>query len=89
MRKYLVLVTAVATKQNPNFAGEVRHYYYGKDQHLVASDGDHYIYNKMYPTEVEEFGYDTEASAKRSWVYNNTQNTDFWKSAVAIIPVEL
>ena len=36
MNRYIIKVTATATSDNPNFAGEVHTYYYGKNQSRIS-----------------------------------------------------
>ena len=97
MTKYLVKSTSVGTKTNPNFAGEIAISYYGKDQKMVGHEGTHYS-DMNFPLKdylIEEYGYNRESDAKRSWIYKNIKETDgkdaygFWESTVEIIKVEV
>ena len=50
---------ATATNDNPNFAGEVKTYYYGKKQARLDDEG------KVLKWCVDEYGYSTKATANR------------------------
>lgn len=38
--RYIIKVTATATSDNPNFAGEVKTYYFGKGQFLISDKAE-------------------------------------------------
>ena len=50
---------ATATNDNPNFAGEVKTYYYGKKQAHLDDEG------KVLKWCVDEYGYSKKAMAER------------------------
>lgn len=74
--RYLIKVTATAKPNNPNFAGAVITYYYGRSQILVGVHSE----GVMPPEEMEipscyvkEYGYNTRNTkrAERFWTSNN------------------
>ena len=85
---YLVKVIATATEKNRNFAGIVNEYLYGKDQKLLGYK-DEYLggYKRPYQFMVDDYGYRRECDAKKSWIFRNTKDTEFWKNEVLIIKV--
>lgn len=88
--RYLIKVTATAKPNNPNFAGAVITYYYGRSQILVGVHSE----GIMPPEEMEipscyvkEYGYKTRNTkkAERFWTSLTTEenfidpdNPDFW-----------
>ena len=92
MKKYIVMSTSFATKENPNFAGQVAISYYGKNQKLIGHVGTHAkaTYSEL-PLEnwlIKEYGYNRLCDAKRSWIFKNPENTQFWRSNTEIIEIE-
>ncbi len=73
MKKFLIKETAVGTKDNPNFAGVVNHYYFGKGH---ASNIGRTVFESDYAPDAEyfkdraiyhlarEYGYSSEAACK-------------------------
>ena len=93
MTKYIVRSISKATEANDNFAGEVILAHYGKENHLINHCGSHAnAIWRSYPAwarDIREYGYDTEAAARRNWTYRNPENTKFWTSTVSILKVEV
>ena len=96
MKKYLVKITSVATKENPIFAGEIDINYYGRGESHIAHEGNHgdgiYRIGKLEDINsywIEKDGYNRECDAKRSYMYKNPENTKYWKSTAEIITVEI
>lgn len=95
MKKYIVKEDSVATAENKNFAGETQIAYFGKEDTCLGAEGTHI--DRYCPTSqtglnmymVKEYGYDTEAQARRNWTYRNPENSKWWKSTVSIIAVEV
>ena len=83
---YAVKVVATATEKNKNFAGEVSVYWYGKEQTLLGFK-DRYLggNHEPYPLMIREYGYRRESDARRSWMYKNSENTEFWEYEVSIV----
>ena len=81
MTKYLVKITATATDDNPNFAGETKTYYYGKGE---AEKG-----KLTLKTFAVMYGYKTAQTAARSWIYRNLHLERYWNNEAEIIAVEV
>ena len=89
MKKYLVKEISTATKDNPNFAGNVQVAIYGKDQKLISLNGSEYDDFDFGEYGIKEYGYNRECDAKRSWIYKNPENTKYWTSTVEVICIEI
>lgn len=89
MKRFLVKTVATATQENPNFAGAVHEYLYGKEQKLVAASGDPWINQEAYPAMIRDYGFSRECDARRSWIYKNPENSKYWRTEVEIIAVEV
>lgn len=89
MKKYLVKETSYATENNKNFAGMDSVSYYGKGSKRLAHHGSAavacYSVSALHLYQIEEYGYDRECDAKRSWIYKNPENTEHWQSTVEVI----
>ena len=89
MTVYYVKTTCIATKENVYRNGEIHEYYSGKGQEQVACFGSplcgDYDVRKY---KAKDYGYKRVCDAKRSWIYNNPENTKYWKSTVEIVPYE-
>lgn len=78
--RYLIKVTATAKPNNPNFAGAVITYYYGRSQILVGVHSE-----RVDPPEemeisscyVKEYGYNTR-NTKRAERFWTSSNPIFW-----------
>lgn len=95
MKKYLIKTVATATAENPNFAGQVRVYYYGKNQSLLGSSADVGRVRKVNdPSElpkflIEEDAYSRKCDAARSWILNNPEISANWTETTEIVEVEI
>ena len=92
LTKYLVKETSTATPDNKNFAGTVQVAYYGKNQMLIKIETiSGTAINDFDPIQkwnIATYGYGRECDAKRSWIYNNPENTKSWSSTVEIVSIE-
>ena len=89
MKKYLIKEVSTATDDNPNFRGEVQERLYGKGMEMIMCKGTKYDDFDFSMYKYEEYGYDRECDAKKSWVYKNPENTKYWTSTVEIVCVEI
>lgn len=99
--RYLIKVTATANPNNPNYAGAVLTYYYGRGQSLMAvhSEG-------VTPPEemdfctwlIREYGYKTRNTkkAEQFWTSFNTdthfldpENRSYWTYETEIVAYNL
>lgn len=69
--RYIIKVTATATSDNPNFAGDVQTYYYGKAQFMISYREE--PVNALSKYFVTEYGY------KRR--YHAVKASKFWDNA--------
>ena len=62
MKRYFVKLTSTAKDNNPNFAGEVGVYYYGKGEELIKTEGTHLSDRNRDWMSIKgmEFGYKRE-----------------------------
>lgn len=78
-----------ATKNNPNFAGDVSVSIYGKGQKMLAHCGNHaeklHITQKFDPYIAKLYGYRRRHDAWKSWIYKNPENSEYWESEVSIV----
>ena len=90
MTRYLVKETSTATEQNPNYAGDVSIYYFGKAEQMLAREGTHIPRDNFNHIEwyIAEYGYSRKCDAKRAYTYRHPENTKFWTSTVEIVEVE-
>ena len=95
MKKYLIKTVAMATAENPTFAGQVHVLWYGVNQSLLGSSVDLGMVKKVNdPSElpkflIEEYGYSRKCDAARSWILNNPENSKFWTETTEIVEVEI
>ena len=89
MKKYLVKETSTATPSNPNYAGDISIYYFGKAERMIAREGTHLPYDNFDHTEwlIADYGYNRVCDAKRAYAYKHPENTEFWTSEVEIVEV--
>lgn len=90
-RFYLVKSTCKATEHNRNFCRETETYIHGKGEYLLYADTkDKYIAcDLIIPCFVREYGYSRVCDAKRSYIYKHPDNTEYWRSTVEIVAVEV
>lgn len=88
---YVVKSEGTATERNKNFAGETSTCYFGKDCKMLGREGTHCADSNFdFRTwMLNEYGYRRKQDARRSWLYKANRDTEFWKYAVSIIPVEV
>ena len=91
MKRYIIRTVSTATELNKNFAGQTHTYYYGKGQELIAAYGtqDAYIDRNLAAWWIKEYGYSRICDAKRSWILNNPENSEWWNSTAEIVAVEV
>ena len=83
---YLTMNISTATVRNMSFGGEVHTYIHGKEDKLLDADGNRHINcHLLTPYWVRQYGYKTEAEAKRNWSYRNPENTEYWQTESRII----
>ena len=87
--RYLVKTVSTATPENPTHAGSVVTDYYGKAEELLFSDYRGCRYNNLTPALVKEYGYKRECDARRAYSYTHPENTDYWRTTVEIVKVEI
>ena len=80
MTKYMVKVTATATADNPNFAGEVAIYYFGKGEEMIKREGTHLPKDNFDRTGymLAICGYNRKCDAKRSYHYKHQEEGRYW-----------
>lgn len=92
MTKYIVKTTSYATENNKNFSGKMIYGLYGKNQKLLEMGGSYaeerFLDFGMSTYMLREYGYNRECDAKKSWIYKNHENTEYWKSTAEIIAIE-
>lgn len=82
--RYIIKVTATATSDNPNFAREVRTYYYGKNQFLISNSEEPLDALSKYF--LAEYGYKRRCDAiKAAKFWNNTPEAKYWGYKTEII----
>lgn len=86
--RYIIKVTATATSDNPNFAGEVHTYYFGKGQSLISDKVELVdALSKYLPT---EYGYKRRCDAvKAAKFWNDTLGDKHWGYETEIIEYTL
>lgn len=92
MKKYIIKSVSRATDKNLNFKGDVQTWYHGKGQKTLGAyfceNGEFKVHQPMIPAFIEEYGYDRLCDARRSWTFNNPENTEFWETEVEIVEYE-
>lgn len=74
--RYIIKVTVTATSDNPNFAGDVQTYYYGKDQFMISYREE--PVNALSKYLVTEYGYKRRYDAvKASKFWDNAKYWDY------------
>ena len=74
--RYIIKVTATATSDNPNFAGDVKTYYYGKNQFLIINSEEPLDALSKYF--LAEYGYKRRYDAvKASKFWDNAKYWDY------------
>lgn len=80
-----IMCVATATEDNPNFAGEVKTYYYGKKQTRLDDEG------KVLKQYVDEYGYTTKGAASRSlkclekWFNSRVDRFHYWTYEFSVV----
>ena len=84
--RYIIKVTATATSDNPNFAGDVQTYYYGKGQFMISYREE--PVNALSKYLVTEYGYKRKYDAvKASKFWDN--DAKYWDYKTEIIEYTL
>ena len=88
--RYIIKVTATATSDNPNFAGEVHTYYYGKNQSRISESEMVEPMTALSKYFLTEYGYKRRYNAvKASKFWDNTPDDKYWNSVTEIIEYTL
>lgn len=85
--RYIIKVTATATSDNPNFAGEVHTYYYGKDQYLIGDKTSTLEALDKYL--VTEYGYKRRCDAVKASKFWDDYYAKYWDYNVDIVKCAL
>lgn len=86
--RYITKVTATATSDNPNFAGEVKTYYFGKGQFMISDKAEHMDELSRYL--MTEYGYKRRCDAvKAAKFWDNTPDAKYWGYKTEIIEYAL
>lgn len=93
-RYFLVYVKSKATPENPNFAGKVNKYIYGKGDELLFTDSteitDHFNgFNKLWASDIREYGYKRRQDAKRCYSYTHPDNNGYWTSRAYVVEYDV
>ena len=93
-RYFLVLVVATATDSNPSYAGAVRKYVYGKRDELLFTDSEEITkykagYDKLYASDIREYGYTRRQDAKRCYSYTHPDNNGYWTSKAYVVEYDV
>ena len=83
--RYIIKVTATATSDNPSFAGEVKTYYYGKDQFMISYRVE--PVNALSEYLVTEYGYKRRCDAVKASKF--WDNAKYWDYVTEIIEYTL
>lgn len=99
--RYLIKVTATAKPNNPDFAGAVLTYYYGRSQILVGVHSEGIMppeEMETYSWYVKEYGYKTRNTkrAEQFWssyvddrYFIDLDNTDLWTYKAETVAYDL
>ena len=88
MNRYIIKVTATATSDNPNFAGEVHTYYYGKNQSRISENEIVEPLTALSKYFLTEYGYKRRCDAvKASKFWDN--DAKYWDYVTEIIEYTL
>lgn len=92
MTYYFIKETLTAPETNPNYAGCVHTYIYGKNQTLVEMRGTEYSDYSWLECDKEytlkEYGYTRKCDTMRSYIYKHPQNDRYWTTVAEIIEIE-
>lgn len=94
MKRYVIRTVSTATEDNPNFAGEVHTWWYGKGDTYLAfkvknAKAWHNEFNYLDEQNIAEYGYARKCDAVRSYAYKHPENTRFWTTRAEIIEFEV
>lgn len=86
--RYIIKVTATATSDNPNFAGEVKTYYFGKGQFLISDKAEPMDALSKYL--LTDYGYNRRCDAvKADKFWDNTPDAKYWGYVTEIVEYTL
>ena len=83
--RYIIKVTATATSENPNFAGDVQTYYFGKDQFMISYRVE--PVNALSEYLVTEYGYKRRCDAVKASKF--WDHAKYWDYVTEIIEYTL
>lgn len=91
MKYYLVKCVGRATKDNPNFAGQISTTYHGKQQSTLQREGDHLPQENFELKHwlLADYGYTRKCDAKRSYFFKRQLDTKFWTYENSIVELEI
>lgn len=101
MKRYFIEIIATATEKNPNFAGTVMRYVYGKKEEMVARNAieDPKDYAKCERSfdvtkdkyTMENYGYTSRSRAEvvARKVHQPVENNGYWEDKITIIEAEI
>lgn len=86
--RYIIKVTATATSDNPNFAGEMKTYYFGKGQFPISDRAE--PIDALSKCFITEYGYKRRCDAvKAAKFWDNTPDAKYWGYKTEIIEYTL
>ena len=86
----IIKVTATATCDNPNFAGEVHTYYYGKNQSRISESEIVEPLTALFKYFLTEYGYKRSGDAVRAAKFwDDTTDAKYWGYKTEIIEYTL
>ena len=101
MKRYFIEIIAKATETNPNFAGTIVRYVYGKKEEMVARNviedpNDYAKYGRSFDMTkdkytMENYGYTSRARAEvvARKVHQPVENNGYWEDKITIVEVEI
>ena len=86
--RYITKVTATATSDNPNFAGETKTYYFGKGQFPISDKAE--SIEELSKFFITGYGYKRRCDAvKAAKFWDNTPDAKYWDYKTEIIEYTL
>lgn len=83
MKRWIIHMVYVAKDTNPNFAGEVHHLWYGKQDELLHNiDNVNLGVSDLSPYLIHEYGFKSKGGASKALsaykAYRNANPEKFW-----------